>query len=78
MARRPMNGGSGMGLRVPRSILLIDTDSLKLLRNFAKEVMERTICEDMSRYEKVSEQILYRVDALLLLMFRPKFLPVFC
>jgi hypothetical protein len=54
-----------MGLRVPRSILLIETDSLKRLRNYAKGVMERTVCEDMSRYEQVSEQLLYRVDALI-------------
>jgi hypothetical protein len=52
-----------VGLRFPRSILLIDADSLKRLRKYAKGVMERTICEDMSRYEQVSEHLLYRVDA---------------
>jgi hypothetical protein len=63
-----------MGLRVPRSILLVENCSLMRLRNYAKGVMERTVCADMPRYEQISEQLLFRLDALISAQAPPKIL----
>lgn len=63
-----------MGLRVPRSILLVENCSLMRLRNYAKGVMERTVCADMPRYEQISEQLLFRLDALISAQAPPEIL----
>jgi hypothetical protein len=63
MGSRQLNAGSGMGLRVPRSILLVENCSLMRLWNYAKGVMKRTVCADMPRYEQISEKLLFRLDA---------------
>jgi hypothetical protein len=48
-----------MGLRVPRSVLVMDRASLQRLRNYTKGVMERTICADAARYEQITELLCY-------------------
>jgi hypothetical protein len=52
-----------MGLRVPRSVLVMDRASLQRLRNYTKGVMERTICADEARYEQITELLFFRIDA---------------
>jgi hypothetical protein len=63
MASRPLNGELGMGLRVPRSVLLMDRASLERFRNYTKGVMERTICANAARYEQITELLCFRIDA---------------
>ena len=61
-----------MGLRVPRSILLVENCSLMRVRNYAKGVTERTVCADMPRFEKILERLLFRLDALISAQVQPE------
>jgi hypothetical protein len=52
-----------MGLRVPRSVLVMDRASLQRSRKYTKGVIERTICADAARYEQITELLCFRIDA---------------